>query len=154
LVYVVAAGNSNQSVTLTSPARVPGVISVSAISDSDGKCGGTGNQTFAGNDDYTASFTNYGDSIDFAAPGVDIFSTFLGNGYAFDSGTSMAAPFVAGQAAIYKSFHPDATSSEILKSLVNNSDPYLTPCDGISHGHFKDLQNLHREPLIYSFPIS
>ncbi|HET6589781.1 MAG TPA: S8 family serine peptidase [Candidatus Nitrosocosmicus sp.] len=154
LIYVVAAGNSNQSVALTSPARVPGVISVSAISDSDGKCGGKGNQTFAGNDDYAAFFSNYGKSIDFAAPGVNIFSTYLNDGYAFDSGTSMAAPFVAGQAAVYKSYHPNATSSEIVDSLVNSSIPYLTSCDGQSHGHFLDLKNLHEEPLIYSVPMN
>jgi subtilisin family serine protease len=154
LVYVVAAGNSNQSVALTSPARVPGVISVSAISDSDGKCGGKGNQTFAGNDDYAAFFSNYGESIDFAAPGVNIFSTYLDDGYAFDSGTSMAAPFVAGQAAVYKSYHPNATSSEIVDSLVNSSIPYLTICDGLSHGHFLDPKNLHEEPLIYSVPMN
>ena len=85
LVYVVAAGNSNNSASLTSPARVPGVIAVSAMSDSDGKCGGFGNGTFGGPDDY-AYFSNYGDSIDFAAPGVDVFSTYRGKGYAFDSG--------------------------------------------------------------------
>ena len=150
LVYVVAAGNSNKSIALTSPARVPGVISVSAMSDSDGKCGGSGNETFAGPDDYIAYFSNYGDSIDFAAPGVDVFSTYLGNGYAFDSGTSMAAPFVAGQAAVYKSFKPNSTSSELVEALVNSSIPYSTACAGISHGHFEDIQNLHKEPLIYS----
>jgi len=81
LIYVVAAGNSNINTSLTSPARIPGVIAVSAISDSDGECGGRGNSTLGGPDDYAASFSNYGNSIDFAAPGVDVFSTYREKGY-------------------------------------------------------------------------
>ncbi len=153
LIYVVAAGNSNTSTSMTSPARVPGVITVSAISDSDGQCGGRGNNTIGGPDDYVASFSNYGDSIDFAAPGVDVFSTYIGQGYAFDSGTSMAAPIVAGQAAVYKSYSPNATSDQVIDALLNSSIPYTTACAGTSHGHFEDSQDNHYEPLIYSLDL-
>jgi subtilisin family serine protease len=153
LIYVVAAGNSNTNTSTTSPARVPGVITVSAISDSDGECGGRGNNTIGGPDDYAASFSNYGKSIDFAAPGVDVFSTYLGQGYAFDSGTSMAAPIVAGQAALYKSYYPGATSEQVISALLSSSIPYTTACAGASHGHFEDIQDYHQEPLIYSINI-
>ncbi|MDQ2685609.1 MAG: S8 family serine peptidase, partial [Thermoproteota archaeon] len=153
LLYVVAAGNSNTSTSMTSPARIPGVITVSAISDSDGECGGRGNNTIDGPDDYVASFSNYGNSIDFAAPGVDVLSTYIGQGYALDSGTSMAAPIVAGQAALYKSYFPNATSEQMISALVNSSIPYTTACAGTSHGHFKDSQDKHQEPLIYSLDI-
>ncbi len=153
LIYVVAAGNSNTNTSTTSPARVPGVITVSAISDSDGECGGRGNNTIGGPDDYAASFSNYGKSIDFAAPGVDVFSTYLGQGYAFDSGTSMAAPIVAGQAALYKSYYPGATPEQVISALLSSSIPYTTACAGASHGHFEDIQDYHQEPLIYSINI-
>ncbi|TVP39483.1 S8 family peptidase [Candidatus Nitrosocosmicus arcticus] len=153
LIYVVAAGNSNINTSLTSPARIPGVIAVSAISDSDGECGGRGNDTIGGPDDYAATFSNYGNSIDFAAPGVNVFSTYKGDGYAFDSGTSMASPVVAGQAALYKSFKPNATSAEVISTLLNSSIPFTTPCAGVNHGHFQDAQNYHKEPLIYRLSI-
>jgi subtilisin family serine protease len=153
LIYVVAAGNSNINTSLTSPARIPGVIAVSAISDSDGECGGRGNGTIGGPDDYAATFSNYGHSIDFAAPGVNVFSTYRGEGYAFDSGTSMAAPVVAGQAALYKSFKPNATSEEVISALLNSSIPYTTPCAGLNHGHFQDAKNYHKEPLIFRLSI-
>ena len=153
LIYVVAAGNSNINSSLTSPARIPGVIAVSAISDSDGECGGRGNSTIGGPDDFAASFSNYGNSVDFAAPGVNIFSTYKDQGYAFDSGTSMAAPVVAGQAALYKSIKPNATSEEVISTLLNSSVPYSTPCEGVNYGHFQDAQNYHKEPLIYTLRI-
>ena len=153
VIYVVAAGNSNTNISATSPARVPGVITVSAISDSDGACGGRGNNTIGGPDDFAASFSNYGKNIDFAAPGVDVFSTYLGQSYAFDSGTSMAAPIVAGQAALYKSYYPEASSEQVISALLNSSIPYTTACAGESHGHFEDIQDFHQEPLIYSINI-
>lgn len=52
------------------------------------------------NTDNLASFSNYGASVHLAAPGVDILSTTIGNGYAFASGTSMATPHVSGAAAL------------------------------------------------------
>ena len=92
ITYVAAAGNFAKNATLTtSPASNPDVITVSAIGDSDGKCGGLGPLLDGGRmmDDTFANFSNFGLSIDVAAPGVDILSTFNGTAYGILTGTSI-----------------------------------------------------------------
>lgn len=66
-----------------------------------------------------ASFSNYGkNTVDFFSPGVDIYSTVPEGKYEFASGTSMAAPTVAGVAAVLKSYFPDLTPKQIKKILT------------------------------------
>lgn len=101
MVFVVAAGNSGVDASDTSPANSPEAITVSAIADSDGGCGGLGAATSYGSDDTFASFSNFGAVVDIAAPGVNILSTFKGKTYATLSGTSMASPHVAGAVGLY-----------------------------------------------------
>jgi subtilisin len=150
ITYVVAAGNSASDANAVSPANHPDVITVSAIADSDGKCGGLGPSTKYGNDDTFASFSNYGPTVDMAAPGVNIYSTYKGSSYATISGTSMASPFVAGAAALYKSSHIGASPSEVKQALIDMGSTPSTVCDGNGHGYFSgDPDNTH-EPLLYT----
>ena len=104
--FAIAAGNDNQLANLSSPARVnaSNVYTVSAVDSLDN----------------FASFSNYGnDVVDFAAPGVRILSTWMDNKYAYASGTSMAAPHVAGLLLL--------RGRDITSSGVAKNDP-----DGIS----------------------
>lgn len=75
-------------------------------------------------DDTLARFSNFGAQfVDIAAPGTGIFSTIPGGGYAALSGTSMAAPQVAGTAALLWSVVPGATVSEIREAILSKADP-------------------------------
>ena len=68
-----------------------------------------------------AEFSNYGHTIDFAAPGDQIYSTattlFYRSGYAVADGTSMATPHVSGVAALIKSVHPELTGAQVIKVM-------------------------------------
>jgi subtilisin family serine protease len=74
-------------------------------------------------DEIVAPFSNYGkETVDIFAPGVDIHSTVPDNNqYKDASGTSMAAPVVAGVAAVLKSYFPELTPKQIIKILTKSS---------------------------------
>lgn len=71
-------------------------------------------------------FTSYGASITVVAPGSNIYSSYLNNGYALSSGTSQASPFVSGSVALLKSYAYEKgkklTHEEINYILRNTSD--------------------------------
>ncbi len=73
--------------------------------------------------DRLVSWSDYGiTTVDVAAPGDDILSTVLNNGYQSESGTSMAAPHVAGLAALLKSYNPSLSWLDIKNLILNNGD--------------------------------
>jgi subtilisin family serine protease len=100
----VAAGNSNKDACEYSPARATDALTVGATDTTDSR----------------ASFSNWGDCLDLFAPGVAITSAYYTSPTATKllSGTSMAAPHVAGAAARYLEAHPTASAAEVSDSLV------------------------------------
>jgi subtilisin family serine protease len=148
LVVIASAGNSNDTATKYVPARFQGVITVANVVDSDGKCGGLGKPTHRGPDDALASNSNYGPTIDVASPGVNILSTYLNNSYARLSGTSMAAPHVAGEAAYFMSINPLASPSDVRNEITASGAGSTTICDDNGFGYFKGDRDMYPEPLI------
>ncbi len=107
--YVVAAGNSNANFSGFVPAAYEEVLSVTAITDSDGAAGGLGGSPTCRPgeaDDTPATFSNYATpgsaqaAHAIAAPGVCIHSTWKNGGYSTISGTRMASPHAAGLVAL------------------------------------------------------
>lgn len=138
---VVAAGNSSVNTSGFVPAAYnDAVITVSALTDTDGKSGGLGAATSFGADDTFASFSNYGAAVDIGAPGVAIRSTWLSNGYNTISGTSMASPHVAGAAALYIATHPGVSWTAVRDALISTGE-----AGGAGH---TDLSGKHPEPVL------
>lgn len=110
IVLVSAAGNDNTE-RPGYPAAYPEVIAVAATNAAHEK----------------ASFSNYGDYIDVAAPGESIASTYPDSQYAALSGTSMASPHVAALAGLVRSLNPDLTNKEVMDLMINNTVDLGTP---------------------------
>lgn len=106
MLFVCAAGNDgdNFSEVKTYPAAydLDNIISVAAM-NRNGEI---------------SEFSNYGEGVDIAAPGEDIYSTLPEGKYGYMSGTSMAAPFVTGVAALVKSEALDSSPAKIKKYIT------------------------------------
>ena len=111
ILFVAAAGNSasNNDVTPQYPANA-GLANVVSVAASD-------------SNDQLAAFSNYGaNTVNLAAPGVDIYSTLPGGKYGYLSGTSMATPEVAGVAALAWAADPNATVAQVRSALLQGVD--------------------------------
>ncbi len=112
ILFVASAGNdsSNNDFYPKYPANyaTPNMISVAATTNTDG----------------IAYFSSYGPTtVHLGAPGVDVYSTFPGASYGYLSGTSMAAPHVAGVAALILASTPALTTAEVKSEILDNTDP-------------------------------
>ena len=76
----------------------------------------------AGNGTYTlASYSNWGENVDIAAPGSSVYSTITDSDYAYFSGTSMAAPHTTGVVSLVWSANPNLTAPEVKNIIVNST---------------------------------
>jgi subtilisin family serine protease len=143
IVFTLAAGNDSTDVANVWPAGNPNAITVSALEDYDGKPGGVSGNS---QDDTFAGFSNYGSGVDIMAPGRNIRSTVPGGGLGTKSGTSMAAPHVAGAAALFLSLNPGASPATVKTALLAAGD--LTPCANSADGTCADDPDGIQEPLL------
>jgi subtilisin family serine protease len=171
VVYAVAASNFDKDAEKNSPANSPDAITVSAVADYDGKPGGEAEplaqdckgidgsgENNKGLDDTRASFSNYGEVVDVAAPGVCILSTFpttpfslesreTSKGYGLNSGTSMASPHVAGAAALLASEDNPEDLEDV--EAIRNAIVEAGNTDDIEEGGWEDNSGDGvKEPLL------
>nr|WP_246056215.1 S8 family peptidase [Alteribacter natronophilus] len=107
---VAAAGNSGEFGpfnTIGYPAKYDNVMAVGAVDENNER----------------ASFSSVGDELDVMAPGVDVNSTYLNDGYAALNGTSMAAPHVAGAAALLLAEHPHLSNDDVRNTFNSTAQP-------------------------------
>ncbi|MEU7414144.1 type VII secretion-associated serine protease mycosin [Streptomyces sp. NPDC042638] len=108
IVVVASAGNNglNGKNQNTYPASYPGVLAVAASDRNNER----------------APFSQPGDFVGVAAPGVDMISTVPKGGHCSDNGTSFSAPYVAGVAALIKAKHKDWTPREIVAQIEQTAE--------------------------------
>ncbi|WP_284575782.1 S8 family peptidase [Streptomyces sp. 2P-4] len=114
--YAVAAGNESTDASTKSPARVAEALTVGSTTSSDAK----------------SSFSNYGSILDIFAPGSSITSAWATGDTATNtiSGTSMAAPHVAGAAALHLADNPASTPAQVAQALTAAATPNVVTGPG------------------------
>jgi subtilisin family serine protease len=132
VVVAIAAGNEGQNTRNVVPAGLNKGIVVSAY-DASG-----------GSDNGWAWFSNFGDAVDIAAPGVSIVSTWPNGEYATLDGTSMAAPHVAGAAAVYMALNPNAGPNAVRNAIKDSAEEGISGQGGDHPEGMLDLGALAR----------
>lgn len=113
---VISSGNSGFSDAVGAPGCVDPAITVGSTTKGD----------------KLSNFSNSASMVDVLAPGSQILSSVLGDGFASMSGTSMAAPHVAGAIAVLKACKPDLTVDQIESALKNSGAMITDPRNNIA----------------------
>jgi len=111
---IAASGNYGGNTGVSFPACIGDIVNVAATDKSDN----------------VASFSQLGANLDLGAPGVSIYSSVPVSTYAYESGTSMAAPHVAGAWAVMRQSAPTASFQQIYNAFVNTSVLRTRASDG------------------------
>jgi subtilisin family serine protease len=106
---VIAAASNEDSMIRSYPAALSHAIGVASVDSNKAK----------------SAFSNFGPWVDIAAPGKDLVSTVPGSSQAESSGTSMAAPVVAGSAGLYLAINPSVSFDDLRKRIVDCADPAI-----------------------------
>jgi len=113
VLIIAAAGNGGNS-ALMYPASYEPIMSVAAVNSNENR----------------ASFSQYNEQVEIAAPGVSVKSTLPDNEYAAWSGTSMATPHVAAVAGILRMYFPQCKAFQIRRALISTTkDKGESGCD-------------------------
>jgi thermitase len=128
VIPIASAGNSNLEDVRFYPAGLDNVVSVGASDDFDNR----------------ADFSNYGDWVDIAAPGVNTLTTAIGKKYGGFGGTSAAGPAAAGVTSLVRGYAPSGTTNtQVIEWVKQGCDDIG---DWITHGRVNALRSLQLVP--------
>lgn len=129
IITVAAAGNYPtalyRNLNVLYPARYTSVLAVGSV-------------TWENNHFARSLFSYFGQDLDFVAPGEEIYSTYNGTGaleYEYSTGTSMASPFVAGMAALYREAYPTLNSQQIKVHMEKSAEDLGAPGKDMEYGY-------------------
>ncbi|MEV7440264.1 type VII secretion-associated serine protease mycosin [Streptomyces sp. NPDC091204] len=140
VVVVASAGNDGMTgeKRKTYPAAFPGVLAVAASDRNNER----------------APFSQPGDFIGVAAPGVDMVSTVPGFGQCIDNGTSFSAPYVAGVAALLRAEHGDWTAEQIVWQIQNTAERSINGHDDyVGWGVVDPVRALSQDQEVPKAPV-
>ena len=123
-----SSGNKESSTGIGSPACISSVVSVGSTDDGSSSSDGSSETTL----DEVSDFSNSSPELDLLAPGRWITSSYPENYFATGSGTSQAAPHVAGAWAVLKSKAPNASVEQVLSSLKSTGVSITDPRNNIT----------------------